>query len=94
MLSTSKELCSVRALLISGAWMSIAGSRMRPVQLSNEMYFAGSIFINKELWGKKSIASSITFAKLLHGNWHGSVHSRDLRNDFAASQAAVVSLRL
>lgn len=53
MLSTSKELCSVRALLISGAWMSIAGSRMRPVQLSNEMYFAGSIFINKELWGKK-----------------------------------------
>lgn len=51
---------------------------MRPVQLSNEIYFAGSIFINKDLWGKKSIASSIAFAKLLLGNWHDSVHSRIL----------------
>lgn len=75
--------------------MPIAGSRLWPIQLSNKIAFCRKYIYKQRALGKKrALRLQVTFAKLLPEYWHGSFQSRDLRNSFAASQAAIVSLRL
>lgn len=74
---------------LGNGWVSLR-AEFGPYNWVIKYLFAGSIFINKE-W---ALHLQVTFAKLLPENWHGSFQSRDLRSSFAASQAAIVSLRL